>query len=151
MTCVLNRSAKREHPVPFYAAMCSVSSEYLSNHCSLYPDDIHSCIDHIAGPSCPLCRTPFDAGSFVKLHVDMDALEEDNVDKDTDEDTDEEDEEEAVGEDDEEADEDEVEPEDDNDDSDDDDTGDDDDENDDDSDVNDEDDNSDPDDEDDND
>lgn len=30
------------------------------------------CLNHISRPRCPLCRTQFEHGSFLKLHVDVD-------------------------------------------------------------------------------
>ena len=32
----------------------------------------HSCISHIR--SCPLCRTPFDSSSCIRLHVDVNTI-----------------------------------------------------------------------------
>ncbi|KAJ7581755.1 hypothetical protein C8J56DRAFT_1006019 [Mycena floridula] len=31
------------------------------------------CLNHITRPACPLCRIPFNLGSHVKLHVDVDS------------------------------------------------------------------------------
>ena len=36
--------------------------------------DIHSCIKRVTPPECPLCRTPYVQGKWLKLHVDMSAL-----------------------------------------------------------------------------
>ncbi|KAJ7621323.1 hypothetical protein FB45DRAFT_753957 [Roridomyces roridus] len=33
-----------------------------------------NCLQHIARPTCPLCRTPFQARHTVKLHVDLDNI-----------------------------------------------------------------------------
>ncbi|KAJ6598295.1 hypothetical protein DFH09DRAFT_903657 [Mycena vulgaris] len=33
-----------------------------------------SCLQHIARPTCPLCRTPFDARHTIKLHIDLDNI-----------------------------------------------------------------------------
>lgn len=33
-----------------------------------------SCLQHIARPTCPLCRTPFQMRHTVKLHVDLDSI-----------------------------------------------------------------------------
>ncbi|KAJ6618161.1 hypothetical protein B0H10DRAFT_1267336 [Mycena sp. CBHHK59/15] len=31
-----------------------------------------NCLQHIARPTCPLCRTPFEARNTIRLHIDLD-------------------------------------------------------------------------------
>lgn len=33
----------------------------------------YSCLNHIARPTCPLCRVHFEARSVIKLHIDVDS------------------------------------------------------------------------------
>ncbi|KAJ7176769.1 hypothetical protein C8R46DRAFT_889424 [Mycena filopes] len=32
------------------------------------------CLHHLARPTCPLCRTPFDSRHTIKLHIDLDSI-----------------------------------------------------------------------------
>ncbi|KAJ7182811.1 hypothetical protein C8R43DRAFT_868474 [Mycena crocata] len=33
-----------------------------------------NCLQHLARPTCPLCRTPFEARHTIRLHIDLDSI-----------------------------------------------------------------------------
>jgi hypothetical protein len=42
-----------------------------------------SCLQHIARPTCPLCRTPFEARHTIRLHLDLDNIHAPSATDDT--------------------------------------------------------------------